>query len=188
MKNIVYKLVKAYDIFLTILFVLLILFTGFVIVYYSVPDSTSEIIAKALSYINNEEIATKIMDYINGFTIGAGFPFLISQKTQVAHWLSSIQNKYGTLNTKELLAENLSLQEIQIEFQKAEAERFVNSPVMPAKARLHYKTFLDKLEERNQHIEELKKQADTKVVKEKVKKVIKKKVEEIKQDSTDALI
>ena len=190
MKSAAYKLVKTYDVILTILFVALILFTGFVIVYYAAPEQTSEVIAKALSYTNNEELARKFMDYLNGFTLGAGFPVLISQKMTASHWMASIQNKYNTLSNKALLAENLALLEIQIEFQKAEAYRFVGSPTMPAKAKLHYKAFISKLEEREKHLEELKVQADTST-KKKVKKTVNKiieKAQELKQDSTDALI
>lgn len=184
MSGFMYKLAKIYNAVLNVLFVVLIIFTGFVIIYYALPNAVSVVIAKAFSYLDNEALAQKFMNYLNGFTLGAGFPTLIMQKTMLARYFTSCENKYGTLSTKALLGENLNLQEIQIEFQKAEALRFVGSPTMPAKARLHYKMFLDKLEERENSIEALKNQFETRP-KSKKKKQVKK---EISESSSDALL
>lgn len=150
------RIMKVYDVILDVLLFFLIVFTGFVICYYTMPEKTSAVIAKALNFCNDEKIAKICMDYINGFTIGAGFPLIFSQKAIVARYLVQRQNKYATMGTQALLAENLKLQEIQVEFQKAEALRFQNSPTMPAKARLGYKNFLQKLEERDAAFESLK--------------------------------
>lgn len=181
------KIMKIYDVVLDIVMVILIVFTGFVICYYTMPEKTSALIAKALSYCNDERIAKICMDYVNGFTIGAGFPLVFSQKAIVSRFIVNAQNKYATMGTQALLAENLKLQEIQVEFQKAEALRFQNSPTMPAKARLYYKSFLQKLGEREESFEALKEK--TGIVKTKKEKRVKKKSVKAKStDRTDALI
>lgn len=183
MSDFIYKLAKIYNIILNILFGVLIVFTGFVIVYYALPNQVSVIIAKALSVLDNEALAQKFMNYLNGFTLGAGFPTLVMQKTCLARFFIQRESKYGALSTKALLGENLNLSEIQIEFQKAEAYRFVGSPTMPAKARLHYKAFIEKLEEREKAIKVLQGQVETRT---KTKKV--KKIKDTSSSSTDALI
>lgn len=156
MQKFINKCLKSYDIILNVIFVILLLFTAFVICYYTLPEQTSELIAKALSYIDNPELATTFMNYLNGFTIGAGFPLWFSQKAMISRYINNVDNKYVYKSTQEILAENLELAEIQIEFQKAEALRFVNSPTMPAKARLQYRTFLNKLNERESVVSSLK--------------------------------
>lgn len=185
MKTLVYKLVKGYDIILNVIFVILLLFTAFVICYYCLPEKTSEIIAKALSYTDNPELATTFMNYLNGFTIGAGFPLWFSQKAMISRYVNNSENKYSQMSTQEILAENLELAEIQVEFQKAEALRFMNSPTMPAKARIQYKKFLSKLDERTNVIESLKEKTESKNVKKKKNKKV-----EIKQsnDKLDSLV
>lgn len=185
MKNFINKCLRCYDVILNVVFVILLLFTAFVICYYCLPDKTSEIIAKALSYTDNPEIATTFMDYLNGFTIGAGFPLWFSQKAMISRYVNNIQNKYGYKSTQEILVENLKLAEIQVEFQKAEALRFVNSPTMPAKARVQYKKFLSSLDERTKHIESLKEKLE-KPAKKKVKKSKAKAVEQ--KDKLDSLV
>lgn len=190
MKNFINKCLRCYDVILNVVFVILLLFTAFVICYYCLPDKTSEIIAKALSYTDNPEIATTFMDYLNGFTIGAGFPLWFSQKAMISRYVNNTQNKYGYKSTQEILAENLELAEIQVEFQKAEALRFVNSPTMPAKARVQYKKFLSKLEERANVVSSLKEKVEpTKSSKQANKKEKKTKtmVEEEK-DKLDSLV
>lgn len=188
MGNFVTKIMKLYDTILNIAFVLLVLFTAFVICYYALPNQTSIVIAKALSYSKDPTIAKTFMDYLSGFTIGAGFPLFFSQKAMVSRYINNATNKFATMSVKSLLVENMELGEIQIEFQKAEALRFSNSPTMPAKARLHYKSFLDKLEEREQHVTALKQQYGL-VEKEKKKKPKKtKRVVNKTIDRTDALI
>lgn len=185
MKSFINKCIKSYDIILNVVFVILLLWTAFVICYYTLPEQTSEIIAKALSYSDNPELATTFMNYLNGFTIGAGFPLWFSQKAMVSRYINNSENKYSQKSTQEILAENLELAEIQIEFQKAEALRFKDSPTMPAKARLQYKTFLSKLEDRAKVVASLKEKAEQ-PTKKKVKKV-KVKVEQIK-DKLDSLV
>ena len=187
MKEFVNKCIKFYDIVLNIIFVILLLFTAFVICYYCLPEQTSEIIAKALSYTDNPEIATTFMNYLNGFTIGAGFPLWFSQKAMISRYVNNSENKYSQKSTQEILAENLELAEIQIEFQKAEALRFVNSPTMPAKARVQYKKFLSKLEERAEIINSLKEKTENTNSKKKRVKKEKVKVEEVK-DKLDSLV
>lgn len=191
-KSFVYKLLKSYDVVLTIAIYALVLFTGFVIVYYTLPEQTSALIAKAFSYTNNEEVARKFMDYLNGFTIGAGFPLLVSLKSSSARMIMGVQNKLNSLSTKSLLVENIGLQEIQLEFQKAEAYRFMNNPTIHAKARLHYKNFITKIEETEKRLSNLK---PVETIRKKIKSttikaiVNKSKKTEIERDnSTDALI
>ena len=186
MKSFVNKCIKSYDILLNVIFVILLLFTAFVICYYTLPEQTSEIIAKALSYTDNTELATTFMDYLNGFTIGAGFPLWFSQKSMISRYINNSNNKYAQKSTQEILAENLELAEIQIEFQKAEALRFENSPTMPAKARLQYKKFLSQLDDRAKVVSSLKDKVEVKKVAKKVKKV-KAKVEQAK-DKLDSLV
>ena len=190
MKALVNRLIKSYDVLLNVIFVVLLLFTAFVICYYCLPEQTSEIIAKALSYTDNPEVATTFMDYLNGFTIGAGFPLWFSQKAMISRYINNSDNKTAQKSTQEILAENIELAEIQIEFQKAEALRFANSPTMPAKARVQYKKFLSKLEERAEIVSSLKEKAEptkpSKPVKKKVKKV--KAVVEEDKDKLDSLV
>lgn len=100
MKNFVNKCVKIYDILLNVIFVILLLFTAFVICYYTLPEQTSEIIAKALSYTDNPELATTFMNYLNGFTIGAGFPLWFSQKAMVSRYINNNENKYSQKSTQ----------------------------------------------------------------------------------------
>lgn len=183
MKNFINKCLRCYDVILNVVFVILLLFTAFVICYYCLPDKTSEIIAKALSYTDNPEIATTFMDYLNGFTIGAGFPLWFSQKAMISRYVNNDLNKTGYKYTKSILEENIKLSEIQIEFQKAEAYRFMNAPTMPAKARLCYKNFLSKLDEREKSLNDLK--TETVKVEKKVKKS--KAVKQIK-DKLDSLV
>lgn len=185
MKSFIDKCIKVYDILLNIIFVALLLFTAFVICYYTLPEQTSEVIAKALSYTDNPELATTFMNYLNGFTIGAGFPLWFSQKAMVSRYINNCENKYSQKSTQEILAENLELAEIQIEFQKAEALRFKDSPTMPAKARMQYKTFLSKLEDRAKVVASLKDKVEQ-PKKKKIKKA-KVKVEQIK-DKLDSLV
>ena len=185
MKRFINKCIKSYDILLNVIFVILLLWTAFVICYYCLPEQTSEIIAKALSYTDNPEIAITFMDYLNGFTIGAGFPLWFSQKNMISRYVNNSENKYSQKSTQEILAENLELAEIQIEFQKAEALRFVNSPTMPAKARLQYKKFLSSLDERTKHIEALREKIE-KPSKKKIKRAKTKTVEQ--KDKLDSLV
>lgn len=185
MKSFINKCIKTYDIILNVVFVILLLWTAFVICYYTLPEQTSEIIAKALSYTDNPELATTFMNYLNGFTIGAGFPLWFSQKAMVSRYINNCENKYSQKSTQEILAENLELAEIQIEFQKAEALRFKDSPTMPAKARLQYKVFLSKLDDRAKAVESLKEKANEIVKKKKVKKT--KVVKQVK-DKLDSLV
>lgn len=183
MQKFISKFMKCYDVILNILFVVLLAFTAFAICYYCLPDKTSAVIAKALSYSESPELASTFMNYLNGFTIGAGFPLWFSQKAMVSRYINNASNLKGYSSTQEILAENLNLSEIQVEFQKAEALRFVNSPTMPAKARMHYKKFLEMLEGRGQVVEELK----TKLVEEKPKvKKAKKAIETA--DKLDGLV
>ncbi len=183
MKTFVQKIIKSYDVVLNVLFAILLLFTAFVICYYCLPEQTSQVIAKALSYTDNPEIATTFMDYLNGFTIGAGFPLWFSQKAMISRYVNNDLNKTGYKYTKSILEENIKLSEIQIEFQKAEAYRFMNAPTMPAKARLCYKNFLSKLDEREKSLNDLK--TETVKVEKKVKKS--KAVKQIK-DKLDSLV
>lgn len=180
MRDFVNKFIKVYDVILNIIFVILLLFTAFVICYYTLPEQVSLVIAKALAYSDNTELSTTFMNYLNGFTLGAGFPLWFSQKAMVSRYINNVSSLKGYKSTQEILAENLELLNIQIEFQKAEALRFANSPTMPAKARLHYKRFLDKLEERTCHIDVLtKKLIDTKPKVKKVKKIIEESVDKL---------
>lgn len=156
MKEFINKCLKSYDVLLNIIFIVLVLWTMFAICYYCMPEQTSQIIAKALAYTDNTEFSSKLMDYINGFTIGAGFPLWFSQKAMISRYINNSQNKYSQMSTQEILAENIELMEIANEFQKAEALRFVNSPTMPAKARVQYKKYLDALDRRDKNIATLK--------------------------------
>lgn len=185
MQKFINKCLKSYDIILNVIFVILLLFTAFVICYYTLPEQTSELIAKALSYTDNPELATTFMNYLNGFTIGAGFPLWFSQKAMISRYINNVDNKYAYKSTQEILAENLELAEIQIEFQKAEALRFVNSPTMPAKARLQYRTFLNKLNERENVVSSLKEKVEKAPKRLKKVKIIK--VEPAK-DKLDSLV
>lgn len=188
MKNFINKFMKFYDIVLNIVFILLLLWTAFAICYYTLPEKTSEVIAKALSYTDNSELAQTFMNYLNGFTIGAGFPLWFSQKAMVSRYINNTQNKQSYRSTQDILTENLELAEIQIEFQKAEALRFANSPTMPAQARLQYKKFLDKLEERGKIVALLKEKTEKfKTVKTKSKKQKKENKQEPK-DKLDGLV
>lgn len=181
------NLVKTYDVILNIVFVILVLFTAFVICYYTLPEQTSQVIAKALSYTDNPEMAATFMDYLNGFTIGAGFPLWFSQKATVSRYINNTRFNTGYKNTQEILAENIKLSEIQVEFQKAEAYRFMNAPTMPAKARLHYKKFIEKLEERENVLESLKNK--TKVVEKQPKQKKEKKANKSQsKDRLDSLV
>ena len=192
MRDFVNKCIKWYDILLNVVFVLLVIWTGFVICYYTLPEQTSEIIAKAFSYAENTEVARKFMDFLSVSTLGAGFPLWFSQKAMISRYINNDQNKQGYKSTQDILSENLKLLESQVEFQKAEAIRFANSPTMPAKARLQYKKFLDSLEERSEHIEALQDKLVTKANKVKASaeskgKRIKKKVKET-EDKLDSLV
>lgn len=188
MQKFVNKFMKAYDFILNCVFVILLLFTAFVICYYALPSQTSEIIAKALSFTDNAELASKLMNYISGFTIGAGFPLWFSQKAMISRYLNNASNKQGLKTTQEILADNLDLTEIQIEFQKAEAYRFMNSPTMPAKAKLYYKSFLSKLESLQGKVATLKEEAVPVKKKEKKKKAVVKEIVKEESDKLDGLI
>ena len=188
MKNFVSKLLKYYDIILNIVFVFLVLFTAFVIVYYALPEKTSQVIAKAFSFTDNPELAAKLMDYINGFTLGAGFPLWFSQKATISRYVNNASNAAGVKTTQTILSENINIMEAQLEYQKAEAYRFMGNPVIPAKARLHYKEFLTKLDESEKSIQTLKSDVLPDAQAKEKKKARKKEVKEDKTDNLDGLV
>lgn len=189
MKKFVNKLLKYYDIVLNVIFVLLVLFTAFVIVYYALPEKTSQVIAKAFSFTDNPELASKLMDYINGFTIGAGFPLWFSQKATISRYINNASNAAGVKTTQTILSENINIMEAQLEYQKAEAYRFMNNPVIPAKARLYYKEFLAKLDESTKSIQTLKSDVlPEKKNKPKPQKTKKGEFQETKTDNLDGLV